>query len=766
LPVLSGANYSVEADWVGDVVVEFSDREVAEYFGEEDRLHLHVVNGSDCNMSSDDPRSYMSPFGINGQAETLQLEEIVHCMIHGKVIVTERSVLEEPETPAIDQPRGRLNGTCQWNNTPSIAFEWNPWCFFGALGCLADGINPECSFCGEPPFRNCTNPTTLLSPTEAPEMQTTTNTTTTTAPPTTTTTTTTVVDMTIKSLRTGMCLSAPGGIDADGAVAMYTCNKGNSTQQWIHDEALGTIKNLLCLTANTSEVRLGACNFKEPQHWTYNRVTGQIIKREGTCLEEAPAEDEADGAAARFTARLAPCSEASASQRWSVGSWELPEAAPDANASDAFPLDQSEVQYMAGYNCFAAPGGAPTSTADPTEPVNLTDCWEMCEFDALCEGIVVVRGHDPGHCWLRRHIKVDLCPQNTSHDTWLKVAPGPPITSPPTTMTTTTTTATTTTTTPVTTTTTTTTTLDYAIRNYYGDCLSAPQGKANHGRIEVEACKMGDQKQRWVYIVETGRIKNEICMDAPHDGKVHMWTCYPIEAQSWEFDKNTGHLKSSTGKCLQGPALNADSKDVSLGDCDNEDETQMWNVAAWMLPSKKPEDSTTAVPSGSDVDMAPPSTPLQQLSDDTIRDHSGRCLAAPDGAENGGRLNTAECDPQSPGQRWEYQGSRLRNKACVDSPKDRWVHMWKCYDIPEQRFAYDPLTGLLRLERGGNSMCLASSSTLHTVHVSPCDQTQKDQVWSVGSVVREPASTDGALLSTASHVVETAVLPTGRRRLR
>merc|ERR1719210_597975 len=212
LPVLSGANYTVAGRWHGDVIVEFSDREVAEHFGQDDRLDLKVINGTSCNLSSSDPRNFLSPMGTEGQAETMQLEEITSCMIHGKVAIVQTSD-EKPMDE--DEPQGRPNGTCQFANPPAISVEWDPWCVVGGIGCNADGINAECRYCGQIPFKNCTNPTSWFTPSTA----------TTTSATTTTATTTTLVDMTIKNIKAGMCLAAASsGIDANGEVHMDTCN--------------------------------------------------------------------------------------------------------------------------------------------------------------------------------------------------------------------------------------------------------------------------------------------------------------------------------------------------------------------------------------------------------------------------------------------------------------------------------------------------------------------------------------------------------------
>mmetsp|Transcript_117680 Transcript_117680/g.377616 ORF Transcript_117680/g.377616 Transcript_117680/m.377616 type:complete len:988 (+) Transcript_117680:2-2965(+) len=87
LPVLAGGSYTVFSDaWRGGVAVEFSDPEVAEYFGVTDHLSLKVVNGTTCNLSSGDPRNFLTPLGLNGQASTMSLEGLLTCFIQGEVL--------------------------------------------------------------------------------------------------------------------------------------------------------------------------------------------------------------------------------------------------------------------------------------------------------------------------------------------------------------------------------------------------------------------------------------------------------------------------------------------------------------------------------------------------------------------------------------------------------------------------------------------------------------------------------------------------------
>mmetsp|Transcript_99314 Transcript_99314/g.206874 ORF Transcript_99314/g.206874 Transcript_99314/m.206874 type:complete len:284 (+) Transcript_99314:99-950(+) len=48
--------------------------------------------------------------------------------------------------------------TCTFPNKPSTPYYWNPDCKNGQLGCLADGIHEQCSFCGKRPFQSITCP--------------------------------------------------------------------------------------------------------------------------------------------------------------------------------------------------------------------------------------------------------------------------------------------------------------------------------------------------------------------------------------------------------------------------------------------------------------------------------------------------------------------------------------------------------------------------------------------------------------------------------
>merc|ERR1719336_1041110 len=347
LPVVAGANYTLVGSWHGDVVVEFSDREAAEFFSiGQDDLALDVTNGTSCKLTSKDPRSYLSPLGTKGQARGVQLEEVLNCMIEGKIIQEHR----------VEDPPGRLNGTCDFSGgTPGTSFQWDPWCFIGGLGCFADGRNPECSFCGTPPYPDCATSTTQPS--------TTTEATTTTA----IRTSTALVDMTIKSAQ-GMCLAASSGVDTIGDVEMAPCNHGNLSHQWVWNEDKGFIKNLLCLHNNvsTSDLHLEECSPENVyQNFTYDKTTGQIKNASGLCLEAPSGVDAVSGVV------MAACVAHAHNQIWSIGSWVSPwTTVPPTTTtpSTTAPLEFGHVTLQATTAVATTPASrtTPSVTATPT----------------------------------------------------------------------------------------------------------------------------------------------------------------------------------------------------------------------------------------------------------------------------------------------------------------------------------------------------------------------------------------------------------------
>ncbi|CAJ1371552.1 unnamed protein product [Effrenium voratum] len=86
-------------------------------------------------------------------------------------------------------PPGRVDGECEFPNPPAMGYYWDPFCFFGQLGCFADGVNVECRFCGDGAFAEVTCVTT-----------------------TTTTAATTTVSTTITTTTAGECAALGGGL--------------------------------------------------------------------------------------------------------------------------------------------------------------------------------------------------------------------------------------------------------------------------------------------------------------------------------------------------------------------------------------------------------------------------------------------------------------------------------------------------------------------------------------------------------------------------
>merc|ERR1711948_162730 len=49
-------------------------------------------------------------------------------------------------------------------NIPTVPYYWDPECSQGGLGCKADGVHPECRFCGERPFETVPCPERVAPP--------------------------------------------------------------------------------------------------------------------------------------------------------------------------------------------------------------------------------------------------------------------------------------------------------------------------------------------------------------------------------------------------------------------------------------------------------------------------------------------------------------------------------------------------------------------------------------------------------------------------
>lgn len=53
---------------------------------------------------------------------------------------------------------------CEFAVLPTVPYYWDPDCVNGGLGCMADGINPQCRYCAERPFENVTCPVHVAPP--------------------------------------------------------------------------------------------------------------------------------------------------------------------------------------------------------------------------------------------------------------------------------------------------------------------------------------------------------------------------------------------------------------------------------------------------------------------------------------------------------------------------------------------------------------------------------------------------------------------------
>jgi len=195
---LVGSEYTVSGAWTGDVVFDFSDKRLESLFGQPENVTLKF-NGEVCKASASDPRAFMTANGPGAWAGKLQMP----CKIVGSQDKWGggSGIVPSP-SPAPTPPPGRLVGECFFPNRPGLPFYWEPTCWFGKIGCLGDGINVECRFCGKGDFASIPCPATTATTTAAttpstarttpaPTPTTATATTTRTATATTTATTTT-----------------------------------------------------------------------------------------------------------------------------------------------------------------------------------------------------------------------------------------------------------------------------------------------------------------------------------------------------------------------------------------------------------------------------------------------------------------------------------------------------------------------------------------------------------------------------------------------
>jgi len=76
-------------------------------------------------------------------------------------------------------------------------------------------------------------------------------------------------------------------------------------------------------------------------------------------------------------------------------------------------------QLHEGLNCYSG-NGADIAGGDLVSfDLSLEQCQATCQED--CEGVLVVRGEDPGRCWLRKNIQLARCNANTAWDLWIWV---------------------------------------------------------------------------------------------------------------------------------------------------------------------------------------------------------------------------------------------------------------------------------------------------------------------------------------------------------
>eukprot|EP00437_Effrenium_voratum_P009909 CAMPEP_0181428788 /NCGR_PEP_ID=MMETSP1110-20121109/16861_1 /TAXON_ID=174948 /ORGANISM="Symbiodinium sp., Strain CCMP421" /LENGTH=1773 /DNA_ID=CAMNT_0023552029 /DNA_START=37 /DNA_END=5358 /DNA_ORIENTATION=- len=246
--VLLGENYSLEGEFRGDVATEFSDLVLETTFGLNEVINL-TVGDETCQVSVKDDRSWL---GVQGKAPwTSPMSSCLTAAFDMMVVVngttsqpsttatvtSDGTCVKESEVPCCPDgsctdrctgtqccpsaegsrtcpsastvevsicalgkkydctgttgiaPPGRVDGECEFPNPPAMGYYWDPFCFFGQLGCFADGVNVECRFCGDGAFAEVTCVTT-----------------------TTTTAATTTVSTTITTTTAGECAALGGGL--------------------------------------------------------------------------------------------------------------------------------------------------------------------------------------------------------------------------------------------------------------------------------------------------------------------------------------------------------------------------------------------------------------------------------------------------------------------------------------------------------------------------------------------------------------------------
>jgi len=221
--VALGQNYSLEGTFLGDIGTELSDVILAQSFQQNEAMNLTVGNLT-CQVTAEDDRSWL---GVQGRApwtspmtscltrafEATYLisgtttSQSTTTSVSGSSCVFDSEVACCPDGSCPDRcsgtqccpssqgsttcpsassvqvstcelgkkfdctdttgvaPPGRIDGRCQFPNPPAIGYYWEPFCFIGMLGCLADGLNPECRFCGQGDFADIVCKTTTTTTT-------------------------------------------------------------------------------------------------------------------------------------------------------------------------------------------------------------------------------------------------------------------------------------------------------------------------------------------------------------------------------------------------------------------------------------------------------------------------------------------------------------------------------------------------------------------------------------------------------------------------
>eukprot|EP00931_Biecheleriopsis_adriatica_P004358 TRINITY_DN106040_c0_g1_i1.p1 TRINITY_DN106040_c0_g1~~TRINITY_DN106040_c0_g1_i1.p1 ORF type:complete len:1261 (+),score=170.66 TRINITY_DN106040_c0_g1_i1:87-3869(+) len=72
-----------------------------------------------------------------------------------------------------------------------------------------------------------------------------------------------------------------------------------------------------------------------------------------------------------------------------------------------------------GLNCYGGVGGIAAGGDMIGSSLPLSGCQAACVDESECEGILVVRGEDPGRCWLRKNVEPSKCHTNSAWDLWL-----------------------------------------------------------------------------------------------------------------------------------------------------------------------------------------------------------------------------------------------------------------------------------------------------------------------------------------------------------